>query len=328
MSGPSRRMVVSGSTAFGALALLDGKRRAMAQQWPTQNLRFICPFPPGSSADLIVRYFANKIGPLAGKTIIVENRIGAAGNIATEYVARSKPDGYTILLHGGHTIASMMSLMKNPPVDVAKTIQMAATINRQAFMLVVSSNSPYQTLADLTKGLVEKGDRASYGTATGDGTIIAEIYKAKMGLKVREINYRTATDSANDMSSGVLDFAVQNPLYSLGQMSGGKLRILGVASRERLEALPNLPTMNEQGIPMNVIGWWSASVRAGTPKAIIETINKWFVEVVSTDETRKFLATAGSDPFSLSPESAQELMLSEIDKWREYVRIAKIQPQG
>jgi tripartite-type tricarboxylate transporter receptor subunit TctC len=324
----SRRQFITTASALGAASALSLARPAIAQQWPAQDLHFICGFPPGSGADVIVRYFAEKIRPMTGKNIIVENRTGAGGNLAIEYVARAKPDGYTILLHGGNAIAGMMSLLKNPPVDTAKTIQLAATINRQAFMIVVDSKTPYKTLDDLTKAMLAKGDKASYATTTVDATVIGEIYKAKTGVKAQEVSYRTATDTVNDMISGSLDYAVQNPVFALAQHREGKMRILGVGSNERLQSLPELPTMTEQGIPMDVIGWWSASVPAGTPKAAIDQINKWFVDAVSADETKKFLNNAGGYQLILSPEKAQEMMLKEIDNWREYVKIAKITPQG
>jgi tripartite-type tricarboxylate transporter receptor subunit TctC len=324
----SRRQVIAAGTALGAVSALGLAKPAIAQQWPAQDIHFICGFPPGSGADVIVRYFAEKIRPMAGKSIIVENRTGAGGNLAIEYVARAKPDGYNILLHGGNAIAGMMSLLKNPPVDTAKTIQMAATINRQAFMIVVDSKTPYKTLDDLTKAMLAKGDKASYATTTVDATVIGEIYKAKTGVKAQEVSYRTATDTVNDMISGSLDYAVQNPVFALAQHREGKMRILGVGSNERLQSLPELPTMTEQGIPMDVIGWWSASVPAGTPKAAVDQINKWFVAAVGSEESKKFLNNAGGDQLMLSPEKAQEMMLKDIENWREYVKIAKIAPQG
>jgi tripartite-type tricarboxylate transporter receptor subunit TctC len=328
MSNTSRRQFLAATSALTASAALGIGRPAFAQQWPAQDIHFICGFPPGSGADVIVRYFAEKVRPLTGKNIIVENRVGAGGNLAIEYVARAKPDGYNVLLHGGNAVAGMMSLLKNPPVDVSKTIQLAATINRQAFMFVVDAKSPYKTIADLTKGMLEKGEKASYATTTVDATVMGEIYKSKTGVKAIEVSYKTASDTVNDQLSGALDYAVQNPVFALAQAREGKMRILGVGSHERLQSLPDLPTMSEQGIEMNVIGWWSAMVPAGTPKPAVDLINKWFVEVVGSDESKKFLNNLGGDPFINTPERAQELMFKDIENWREYVRIAKITPQG
>src|SRR5262249_54997159 len=148
----TRRTVLSGAATLAASSALLPKG-AWAQQYPAQDIHFICAFPPGSGADVLVRYFAEKVRPLTGKNIVVENRSGAGGNIALEFVSRAKPDGYTVFVHGGSGVASSMALYKKPPVDVAKAIQVAATINRQPFMCVVDAKSPYKTLADLTEAM-------------------------------------------------------------------------------------------------------------------------------------------------------------------------------
>lgn len=324
----NRRQFITGTAALGAAAAAGFPRPALAQAFPSQDLHFVCGLPPGSGADVIVRFFAERIRPLAGKNVIVENRVGAGGNLAIEHIARARPDGHTMLLHGGNAIAGMMSLLKNPPVDVAKTIQLAATINRQAFMFIVDARKPWKTIDELTKAMLEKGEKASYATNTVDATVMGEIYKAKTGVKAVEVTYKTATDTVNDMLSGQIDYAVHNPIFALSQHREGKMRILGVGSTERLQAVPDLPTMTEQGIPMNVIGWWSVSVPAGTPRSAVETINKWFVQVVGTEEAKKFLNNGGGDPMITTPDEAQQMMLKDIENWKEYVRIAKITPTG
>ncbi len=195
-------------------------------------------------------------------------------------------------------------------------------------MVVVDSKTPYKTLDELTKAMLAKGDKASYATNTVDATVIGEIYKAKTGVKAVEVAYKTASDTVNDMISGSLDYAVHNPVFALSQQREGKMRILGVGSNERLQSLPDLPTMTEQGIPMNVIGWWAATVPSGTPRPAVDLINKWFVEVVGSEESKKFLNNFGGDQLILSPDQAQAMMLKDIENWREYVKIAKITPQG
>jgi tripartite-type tricarboxylate transporter receptor subunit TctC len=327
MSNVSRRQFLTTAALASGSAIGLG-RPALAQQWPAQDIHFVTGTAAGSGGDVIVRYFAEKLRPLSGRAIIVENRVGFFGNIAVEYVARSKPDGYTILLWGGSNIASMMSVLKNPPIDVAKTLQVAATINRQAFMFVVDAKTPYHTIEDLTKAMLAKGDKASYATSNNEATIMGEIYKAKTGVTAVEVPYKTAADSINDIFSVAVDYAIHNPVLALAQRNQGKMRILGVGASERFQAVPEIPTMTEQGIPMNVIGWWAATVPAGTPKNVVNQINKWFVDVESTDETKKFLSNLGGDPLIKTPDEAQAMMLKDIENWRDYVRIAKITPQG
>jgi tripartite-type tricarboxylate transporter receptor subunit TctC len=195
-------------------------------------------------------------------------------------------------------------------------------------MIVVDTKSPYKTLAELTEAMKKKGDKASYGVAATTGTVMAEIYKARTGIRAVEVNYKTASDSLNDQLSGKLDFGAHDPVYSLAQSRENRLRILGVSTGTRLEANPNMPTMSEQGVEMDLTGWWAAMVPVGTPKAAIDVIHGWFVKAVSDPETKKFLNSFGGDPLIETPEVAQRRFLKDIDKWKEYVKLAKIEPQS
>jgi tripartite-type tricarboxylate transporter receptor subunit TctC len=300
---------------------------AAAQSYPSRDIRLVCAFPAGSGADVLVRYFAEKLRPIVKRTIIVENKAGAGGNIATEYVARAAPDGHTIYVHAATAVAANMHLFKSPPVDAGKAIKIAATINRQPFMLVVATNSPYQTVADLTAAMKPKGDKATYATAAPTGRIMGEIYKNVTGVRAVEVNYKNAPDSLNELTSGKLDFGMHDPVFALAQQREGRLRILAVSTGQRLEASPSLPTMAESGVPMDLTGWWAAMVPAATPQPIVEVINKWFVEAVGSAETKKFLNSFGGDPYVDSTENAQARFLKDIQAWGEYIRMAKIPQQ-
>jgi tripartite-type tricarboxylate transporter receptor subunit TctC len=301
---------------------------AHAQQYPSQDIHLVCAFPPGSGADVIVRYFGEKLRPIANRTIIVENKAGAGGNIATEYAARAKPDGYTIYVHAASGVAANVHLFKSQPVDVSKTIQIAATINQQPFMLVVDAKSPYKTVAELTAAMKQKGAKASYATSAPTGTVMGEIYKARTGVQAVEINYKNASDSLNEMLSGKTDYGMMDPQYSLAQLREGRLRVLAISTPKRLQASPELPTMAESGVAMELTGWWAAMVPAGTPKPIVTKVNQWFTQIVKADETKKFLNDMGGDPFIISPEEGQAFFLKTIKDWAEYVKVAKIEPRG
>jgi tripartite-type tricarboxylate transporter receptor subunit TctC len=322
----SKWLACCAGLALAAASMLPAGARA--QTYPSQDIRLICAFPPGSGADVLVRYFAEKLRPITNRTVIVENKAGAGGNIATEYVARAKPDGYTIYVHAATAVAANQHLFKKPPVDAAKAILIAASINRQPFMLVVDAKSSYKTVAELTAAMKQKGDKATYATAAPTGTIMGEIYKDVTGIKAVEVNYKTAPDSLNEMLSGKVDYGMHDPVFSLAQQREGRLRILAVSTATRLQANPDTPTMTESGVPMDLTGWWAAMLPAGTPKPIIDKVNQWFSEIVQTDETRKFLNSFGGDPFVNSPEAGQELFLKAIKDWGDFVRIAKIVPQG
>lgn len=301
--------------------------KAQGVVYPAENIHFICGFAAGSGADIIVRFFANKIQPILGKTVIVENKPGAIGNIATEYVARSKPDGYTVYLTSGDALATNMHVFKKPSVDVIKQLQMVTTINRMPMMIAVSASSPYKTIDELTKAMKEKGDRGSYSTTNPPARVVGAMYKEAAGLSTLEVQYRATADTINDVANGVVDYAIYDPVFATIQAKQGKIRILAVATGDRLKSAPEYPTMTELGYQMNLVSWWGAMVPTGTPQPIIEKLRAAFEQVTVSSEGKAFLASIASDPWTVGPEEAQQYWRKEVDDWRDYVRLAKIEPQ-
>ena len=303
-------------------------RVAFAQSnYPSKQITFICAFPAGSGADVLVRFFAEKIRKVAGQSVIVENKPGAAGNISAQFVARSKPDGYTIYPHSGTSTAANMSLFKAPPIDVVKELQTAALINKQAFMFIVRKDSPINDLKDLTAYLKEKGSNASYATAATSGKVLGETYKQLAGVSAVEVSFRDGKDSLNDMLSGIIDFGVQDPVFSIAQRNAGTAKILATGSPVRLESLPDIPTAKEQGYDIDQLGWWGVFVPKATPEPIVSKINGWFKEVLQQEDTRQFLAKFGGDTYIGTPAEGQDLLAKSVEEWRGYVAMAKI-PQN
>jgi tripartite-type tricarboxylate transporter receptor subunit TctC len=322
----SLRHLVRATTLAAVIAAMPVA--AQAQDYPSQDIRFICGFPAGSGADVLVRYFAEKVRAVAGRTIIVENKVGAAGNIAAVYTARSKPDGYTVYVHAASAIAANMHLFKTPPIDAAKDLQIVAGVNKQPFMVMVPESSPYKTLAELTEAMKRKGDKASYAQSNTSGKVMGEMYKQATGVQAVEVPYRTANDSLNDFASGRLDYGMMDPVFALSQARAGRLRMLAVSTPQRMQAVPDLPTMAEAGVPgVELLTWFAAMVPAATPRPIVDKLNKWFNEVLATEETKKFLNSFGGDPFITTPEDAQALFRQGVKDWERFVRMAKIEPQ-
>src|SRR5262245_49819124 len=186
---------------------------AGGQPYPSQDLHFICGFPPGSGADVLVRYYAEQIRELVGRTVIVENRPGANGQIAMESLARAKPDGHTLHLTAGVAPAVSLAVYKSYTIDPEKQIQIAATLSRQPYMIAVPSGRSYKTLAELTAVLKQKGDKGTYGSSNPGSFVVAEMYKTTMGLPTVQVDYRTGADAVNDLASGALDFFSADPIF-------------------------------------------------------------------------------------------------------------------
>jgi len=296
--------------------------------YPTKDIHLICTFPPGSGADILVRYFAEKLKGVTAQTVVVENKPGAAGSIGAQYVSRRPTDGYTIVMDAGTTFASIPSRFKQPPIDVEKDLQMVGTINRQAFMIVVPASSEFQTIKALTDHLKAQGDKATYGAAANSGMVLGELYKSRASLQTVQVKYESAPDSLNDLMSGRLAFGAVDPVFGLAQQREGRLRILAVASGERLKAVPDLPTLKESGIDVDITNWWAVAVPAGTPQPIVDRINGWYADILKQPDTVEFLNRSGGDPFVSTPAETQALLAKSVKDWREFIRIANIPPAG
>jgi tripartite-type tricarboxylate transporter receptor subunit TctC len=298
--------------------------RVNAQAYPAQELRFVNSYPAGSTLDVVARYFADRIRPLAGRPIVVENRPGALGHIATEHVARAKPDGHTIYVTGASTVAANMHLLKDPRMDVTETLQMAATIHRSAFVLAVPASAPWKTLAEFTAAMRKKGGKATYAITNPAAKVMGALYREKAGLQAVEVPYKTARDYLSQLASGEIDYAFE----SLALTRGGRMRVLAVGSGERMQVAPEFPTMTELGYPMDIRVWTGALVPAATPRPIITQINAWFAEVLATADAKTFLNnTGGGDPWITKPDEGQAHFRQEVKDWAEYVRVAKIEKQ-
>jgi tripartite-type tricarboxylate transporter receptor subunit TctC len=301
---------------------------AFAQDaYPNGQITFICAFPPGSGADVLVRYFSDKFAKVSGQTVIVENKPGAAGNIAAQYTARAKPDGYTIYVHSGTSTAANMSLFKAPPIDVVKELQTTSFINKQAFMFVVANDSPIKDLKELTAMLKEKGSDASYATAATSGKVLGEVYKQIAGVEPVEVNFKDANDSLNDMLSGAIDYGVHDPVFALSQAKEKRLRILASGSPVRLQSIPDVPTAKEQGYDIDQLGWWGSFVPKATSRPIVDKINALFNEILAQPDTVAFLGKFGGDVYIGTPDEGQELLAKTVEEWKTYVALAKI-PQN
>ncbi|MDT2020597.1 tripartite tricarboxylate transporter substrate binding protein [Methylocella sp. CPCC 101449] len=300
---------------------------AQAQAYPSKDVHFVLGYAPGSGPDVIARFFAEKLRPVL-KTVVVENKPGAGGNIAAEYVARAKPDGYTLHPTGGGSLAASPATYKKMSFDVANDLTMVAMFSRQPTLMVVGPNSPVKTLADLTKVLREKGDKASYGTAFPTARVLGSLYADSIGAKPLDVQYRTSADWITDLGNGALDFAFIDSASGVGHANAGRVRIIAVSTGERSAAMPQYPTMREQGFDIDIASWWSVFAPARTPAAILDPLHGWITDVVRTDDARRFLFSIGNEPWPMSRADAQAFYLKEIKDWADYFRRAGIEKQG
>ena len=275
----SRRKVLAlGSAVIGGRVLVGS---ASAQDaWPSGDIKTICPFPAGTGADIVVRFYAKVLQDAVKRTVIVENRPGAFGNIATEAIARSKPDGYTVGIMASSAIAAAPALYKSVPFDPIKDFDQVTTLMRVPWFLIVSADGPFKTVADLTNHLKMQGDKGSYGSVANSGLVSSELYKLKFGLQTVEVKYKDPFLMLNDLYAGNIAFAHLDATTTIGSMKQGKMRLLASSTKARAKAFPNVPSAWEAGIDnSDLTGWWSIAMPKGTSQAIRDRLEKVYNEL-------------------------------------------------
>lgn len=311
-----------------AMLMLMGAGNTQAQSYPDRVIKVICAFAPGSGADILVRYYAHKLGEISKASVIVENRTGAQGNIGTEFVARAKPDGYTILITANTALTGAPHFFKNLSFDPLKDLEPVGSLARLGFVLSVNAEKPYKNVAELTAALKAKEKHGFYGTTVNTGIAAGEIYKVTAGLQTERIPYKNVTDALNGLSQNEVDFIVYDSTWTLGQVNSGKITPLAVTTSQRLAAFPDVPTFKEAGAgDVDITPWWGAVVPAGTPEPIKAKLSEWFSTIAAADDTRAFLAKFATEPYVNSASVMKDMLVSETRQWGELARIANIKPQ-
>ncbi|HEY4775203.1 MAG TPA: tripartite tricarboxylate transporter substrate binding protein [Xanthobacteraceae bacterium] len=322
----SRRELLVSSVA-AALAPAVSTQVLAQEAWPAREIHAICMFPPGTGADIMVRFYARKLQDAIGKTVVVENKVGAFGNIANEYVARSKPDGYTIYIAPANLLAIAPHLYSKLSFDPINDFEHITTLFKLPFILTVAGTSPHKSVADLVQYLKEKGDKASYGSVSTVSLVSAELFKQNFGLTTVEVKYKESAAAMSDLWGGNLAFVYIDPAGSAAHIKAGRLRPLVVTTKERVQALKDIPGSAEAGITnTDLFSWWTVHTPRGTPKPILDKIEALFNEIAVAPDTKAFLANTGSDALPGNSKLARELITKGVKDWGGYVKLARIEP--
>ncbi len=324
------KRLVSLFCAAAALTLAGLTAPTSAQQYPGDRVvRIQVGFPAGGGADILARWYADKLAKALGGSFIVENKVGASGNLALDAAAKAKPDGYTLLFASTVTTAGNASIFKQMPLDVTKDIVPIVGFAETPFMLAVAPDSPINSVADLTTYLKSKDGKATYGSATSSALASTEIYLQKVGVKATQVGYKTTAAAIQDVTAKQIDFAFADVVFATGQAKQGRIKLIANASNVRSPALPNVPTLKEltgaeTGDIVALWGLWSA---AGTPKEILDKLAKAMNDITKSPETQKFLIEQGATPFVASPEEYKKKFEIALKAWANAVKLAKIELQ-
>ena len=295
--------------------------------YPDQPIRIICGYAAGSGADVIVRYFAAKLERFAGQSIIVENRPGAFGNIATQATVSAKPDGYRIMLSGTATVVGNLFLIKDIPFDPIKDLQPVSSLLRNGFILTTSPNGKVNSVAELIASLKGKAT-AKYGQSSGNSLASAELFLAQAGLTSQRVNYKSSAEMVPDIASGELDFGMIDAVFAIAQARQNRVKLLAATPSTRVPGAPDVLPMAEAGLPGYAFAAnWAAWFPKGTPPEIVKQMHDWLDQIVKSRETKEFLANNGADPLPNTVEGTQALIMSDYDTWARVAAAAKLEKQ-
>ena len=312
---------------LGACCGLNG---AQAQSFPNRPITLVIPFAPGGSTSIVGRVIADKMSQLLGQGIVVDNRAGAGGTFGTKLVARSDPDGYTILLGYTGTLAIGPSLYKNVGYDPRKDFAPIGMIGNAPNSLVVHPSFPVATVAELIAFAKEHPGKVNFGSA-GAGTvshITGEYFARAAGIKLQHIPYKGTGPALTDLLGGHIPMAFAPIPAAHANVSAGLLRALAVTSLARSSLLPDVPTMAEAGVPgFDVSLYYGLVAPTGTPRPVIERLNEALQAALASDEVKKQLGLDGTEITPGTPEDYGDFFDKDEKKWAELVKASGVEQE-
>lgn len=300
---------------------------AAAQPYPSRVVKLIVPQTPGGATDV----FARKIGQLLsekwGQPVVIENRAGAGGVVGTDVVAKSAPDGYTLLVTYAGSQAINPSLYQKIPFDSVKDFQTIATLASTPFVLIVHPKLPAKDLAEYVALARAKPDALTYASS-GNGSVnhlLGEMLKTEADIKMLHVPYRGVAPAITDVIGGQVDSAFSSVPSVLQMVQTDKVRALAISSAKRIAAAPEIPTIAESGFPgFDVNPWWGILAPAGIDVTIVRKINEDVTNILRTKEMIDFLAAQGAEPLITSPEAFLKILEADVVKWAKVVKSAGV----
>ncbi|MEO9066601.1 MAG: tripartite tricarboxylate transporter substrate binding protein, partial [Caldimonas sp.] len=322
----SRRLTAFGLAA-GTLAFCAWPLAAHAQAtYPDKPIRFVVPYPPGGGTDVIARIVQEKFGQALGQPIVIDNRGGAAGSLGTDVVAKSAPDGYTVLFTlSSHTINP--AIYPKLPFDTVKDFAPIGTVASLPQILVANLRFPANTVAELTALAKAKPGTLSFASV-GNGSpghLAGELYKLRTGTQLVHVPYRGGGPAVTDVMGGQVPLLWVSIPAAAQFVKTGKLKALAVSTTKRSAAFPDVPTMQEAGVPdFEVDSWYAMFVPAKTPKPIIDKLNRALNDVVHQADIKDKLLAQGSEGVGGTPEALGKIVGSELVRWAKLAKDAGI----
>jgi len=310
------------ATLFAATMLLAGSEAA-AQPWPAKPIKWVVPFAPGGTTDILARTVGDKLSQALGQPVIIENKPGAGGGVGAEFVAKSPPDGYTIMGGTISTHAINASLYKNLPYDPVRDFVPIVLLARVPNMLVVNIDVPAKNVAELVALLKANPGKYTFASS-GNGTsqhLSGELFKSMSGTDMQHIPYKGSPPALQDVMGGQVTMTFDNITTAWTLAKAGKLRALAVTTANRSSVAPDVPTLAESGLPGFEVGsWQGVFAPVGTPPEIVKRLNAEIVKILNLPDVRDKLAGLGAELVGNTPEEFAVMVKAEVVKWADVVK--------
>lgn len=296
---------------------------AQAPAWPAKPIRLVVPYTPAGGTDILGRMIARRLADALGVPVVIDNRPGSDGSIGTDIVAKAPPDGYTLLIDGTSQ-AYNVAFGKKLPYDAVRDLAPIVQTANQQVLLLVSSRLPVKTVAELIEYAKANPGKLSYGASSNANALPMELLKSMTGTNIVHVPYRGSGPMLNDLLGGQVELAMSGAAAPLPHVKAGKLRVLGIGDDQRSPSLPEFPTISEAGVPgFQTLQWSGMYAPQGTPRPIIERINREVLAILADPVFRQQMVDAGFDVVNgpNTPEHWGALVASEVTKWSRIARM-------
>jgi tripartite-type tricarboxylate transporter receptor subunit TctC len=317
------KKLIAPLAVFAAALSLHGAVLAQAAAYPAKPIRLIVPFPPGGGTDILSRLIANKLTEVNHWTVVPDNKAGAGGTIGIGEAVKAAPTGYDMVMGQKDNLVVGPWLYGNLPWDPTKDLVAVAHVAYTPVVIATAANSRFKTLADVVNAARAAPDTITYGSP-GNGTTIhlaGHLFEKAANINIRHIPYKGSNPALMDALAGNVDLLVSSLPSAIAQLKAGKLRALAVTSAARSSSLPDVPTVAESGYKdFDVATWYGLFMPAGTPAAIVTTMNTKVNELLATPEVKAAIAAQGAEPQAMKPEQFSNLLKADYAKWKGIVQ--------
>jgi len=324
---PSRYSRIT--TCLGLAALIAGAvTPALGQEdpakYPSRPIHLIVGFAAGGGNDIIARVFGQKLSESLGQPVIIENKPGAGAMLATEYVARSAPDGYTLLVGASGAMTISPAVYEKINYDTMRDFKPVSSLGSFPLILIVNAKSEFKSLADLVTYAKANPDKTNYSSSSAAFQLATELFKQKTGAPMQMIPYKGANDSVTAVISGEVTATIADAGPVISQVNGGLARALAVAAPTRAESLPDVPTMKEAGADVEAVLWSGIFVPAATPPEIVRKLEAEFVRIARLPDVVARLKLLNIDSVGNSSEEFSRIIAADLERWRAVARAGNI----